>query len=164
MKILRGITAEVGKGLIAGLVGTVAITIASTIEKKVRKRPASSAPAAAADKVLHVRPRDEEGKSRLGNVVHYAYGTGWGLGRAALAAAFYAASGNRWRRRRSGRSLLEPVAFFGAVWGAALALLPALGLAKPFWRWGAKEVAIDAFHHGVYAAATDGAYRLLSRA
>jgi hypothetical protein len=163
MRVLRGIATEVGKGLIAGFVGTVAITVATTIEKKLRKRPASSAPADAADKVLHVQPRDEAGKSRLGNVVHYAYGTGWGLGRAVLAAAFYAASGRRWRRRH-GRSLLEPVAFFGAVWGAALAMLPALGLAKPFWRWGAKEVAIDAFHHGVYAAATDGAYRLLSRA
>jgi len=43
-------------------------------------------------------------------------------------------------------------------------MLPALGVAKPFWRWGAKEVAIDAFHHGVYAAATDGAYRLIAGA
>jgi hypothetical protein len=163
MKALRGIAAEVGKGLIAGFVGTVAITIASTIEKKLRKRPPSTAPAEAAGKVLHVQARDEAGKSRLGNVVHYAYGTGWGLGRAALAAAFYAASGRRWGRRPR-RSLLEPVAFFATVWGAALAMLPALGIAKPFWRWGAKEVAIDAFHHGVYAAATDGAYRLLSRA
>ena len=50
------------------------------------------------------------------------------------------------------------------VWGASLAMLPALGIAKPFWRWGAKEVAIDALHHTVYAAATDGAYRLLGRA
>jgi len=50
------------------------------------------------------------------------------------------------------------------VWGASLVMLPALGVAKPFWRWGAKAVAIDAFHHVVYAAATDGAYRLLERA
>jgi drug/metabolite transporter (DMT)-like permease len=163
MKALRGIATEVGKGLIAGFVGTVAITVASTIEKKLRKRPPSTAPADAAGKVLHVQPRDEGGKTRLANVVHYAYGTGWGLGRAALAAAFYAATGRHWLRRRR-RSPFEPLAFFGAVWGAALVMLPALGIAKPFWRWGAKEVAIDALHHGVYAAATDGAYRLLSQA
>ena len=33
-------------------------------------------------------------------------------------------------------------------------MLPALGVAPPFWQWGAKEVAIDTFHHLVYASAT----------
>jgi len=164
MKTLRGIATEVGKGLIAGFVGTLAITIASTIEKKVRKRPASSAPADVGSKVLGVQPKDQSGKARFGNMVHYAYGTGWGLGRAALAAAFLGRGRRRWMRRPRRASLLEPLAFFGAVWGAALAILPAFGVAKPFWRWGAKEVALDALHHGVYAAATDGTYRLLSHA
>jgi len=136
----------------------VAMTIASTIEMKLRRRPASSTPADAAGKVLGVQPRDEAGKRRFGTLVHYAYGTAWGLGRAALGAALCTSSR---RRRRS--ALVEPIAFFAAVWGAALAMLPALGVAKPFWRWGAKEVAIDALHHSVYAAATDGAYRLLGR-
>jgi hypothetical protein len=31
------------------------------------------------------------------------------------------------------------------------------------WEWGAKEVAIDAFHHVVYAGATSVAYTLLDR-
>jgi len=157
MKLLRGIATEVGKGLLAGFVGAVAMTVASTIEMKVRRRPPSSTPADAAGKVLGVQPRDEAGKRRFGTLVHYAYGTAWGLGRAALGAALCTRS----RRHRSG--LIEPIAYFAAVWGAGLAMLPALRVAKPFWRWGAKEVAIDAFHHGVYAAATDGAYRLLGR-
>src|SRR5919107_513268 len=38
-----------------------------------------------------------------------------------------------------------------------------LGVAPPFWEWGAKEVAIDAFHHLVYASATGVAYTLLDR-
>jgi hypothetical protein len=172
MKILRGIAAELGRGLVAGFVGTVAMTIASTIEKNLRKRPPSSAPADAAGKVLGVQPRDERGKQRFGNLVHYAYGTAWGLGRAALGAALLARSRShshshlRLQRRRGSivEPIVEPIAFFAAVWGVALALLPALGVAKPFWRWGAKEVAIDALHHGVYVAATDGAYRLLARA
>src|SRR5437762_10823976 len=157
MKMLRGVAMEVGKGLIAGFVGTMAITLASTIEKKIRKRPPSSAPADAGSKVLRVQPKDERGKARFGNLVHYLYGTGWGLGRAALAAAFVAGGGRRWLRRSRRPSFVEPFAFFAAVWGAALAILPAFGVAKPFWRWGAKEVAIDALHHGVYAAATDRA-------
>jgi hypothetical protein len=157
MKILRGIATELGRGLIAGFVGAVAMTIASTIEMKLRRRPPSSAPADAAGKVLGVQPRDEKGKQRFATVVHYAYGSGWGLARAALGAAFCTAG-----RRRA--SIVEPVAHFAVVWGTALAMLPALGISKPFWRWGAKEIAIDAFHHSVYAAATDGAYRLLGRA
>src|SRR5881394_1930739 len=113
MKLLRGFANEVGKGLVAGFVGTVALTIASTIEMKLRKRPASTAPADAAGKVLGVRPRDEQGKQRFANVVHFAYGSGWGLARAALRAAFRAGG----RRRRA--SIIEPLAYFGAVWGAA---------------------------------------------
>jgi hypothetical protein len=156
MKLLRAIAAEVGSGLLAGLAGTAAMTIASTIEMKLRRRPPSSAPSDAAGKVLHVQPRDDKGKQRFGTLVHYAYGTAWGLGRAAIGRALGLAAG---RRRRS---LVEVAVFFATVWGAQQVMLPALGVARPFWRWGAKEVAIDAFHHGVYAAATDGAYRLIA--
>ena len=42
-------------------------------------------------------------------------------------------------------------------------MLPALAVAPPFWRWGAKEVAIDAFHHLVYAGTTGVAYAALDR-
>jgi len=73
MKVLRVIAAELGRGLIAGFVGAVAMTIASTLEMKLRKRPPSSAPADAAGKVLGIQPRDEKGKRRFSNVVHYAY-------------------------------------------------------------------------------------------
>ena len=54
-------------------------------------------------------------------------------------------------------------AHLGAVWGTEQAMLPALGVAPPFWEWGAKEVAIDAIHHLVYAGATGAAYALLDR-
>jgi hypothetical protein len=49
------------------------------------------------------------------------------------------------------------------VWGTELVMLPALRVTPPAWRWGAKEIAIDAFHHGVYVIATDAAYRALGR-
>jgi uncharacterized membrane protein YagU involved in acid resistance len=52
-------------------------------------------------------------------------------------------------------------AHFGAVWGSEQVMLPTLGVAPPFWEWGAKEVAIDAFHHLVYAGSTSVAYALL---
>ena len=50
-----------------------------------------------------------------------------------------------------------------AIYGAAQVTLPALEIAPPSVFWGKQEVAIDAFHHAVYAAATGIAYELISR-
>ena len=49
-----------------------------------------------------------------------------------------------------------------AVYGAAQVSLPALDVAPPAIFWGKEEVAIDAFHHLVYATATGIAYELIS--
>jgi len=40
-------------------------------------------------------------------------------------------------------------------------MLPALDVAPPFWTWDATEVAIDVWHHVVYATATGIAYEAL---
>jgi hypothetical protein len=54
--------------------------------------------------------------------------------------------------------------FCGAVWGSELVMLPTLDIGvPPAWEWGAKEVAIDAFHHLLYPGATSVAYELLDR-
>jgi hypothetical protein len=50
-----------------------------------------------------------------------------------------------------------------AVWGQAVVMLPKLDVAPPITLWGKEEVAIDVFHHTVYATATGIAYELLSR-
>jgi hypothetical protein len=75
---LGSVAAAFGKGIFAGVAGTVAMTLSSTIEMKVRGRPASSTPALAATKVLGVEPVDEEAKARFSNLVHWGYGTAWG--------------------------------------------------------------------------------------
>lgn len=49
------------------------------------------------------------------------------------------------------------------MWGNELVLLPALEVAPPLGEWGSTELAIDAFHHGVYAIATSLAYGFLDR-
>jgi hypothetical protein len=147
---LGDVAAAVGKGLFAGVVGTVAMTASSTIEMKLRGRPASSAPAAAASKVLGVEPKGQSGEARFASIVHWGYGTSWGAVRGLIGAAGL-------------RGLRANATHLGAVWGAEQAMLPALGVAPPFWEWGAKEVASDAFHHLVYASATGAAYALLDR-
>jgi hypothetical protein len=149
-KAAMKIATEVGKGLLAGLAGTAAMTLSSTLEMKLRRRPSSTAPADAAGKVLGVQPRDEAGKKRFATAVHWAYGTAWGLARAAIGAAHV-------------KGPAAPLAHFGAVWGAELAMLPALSVAPPVTKWRPHEVAIDVIHHAVYVTATDLAYRALDR-
>ena len=147
---LGDVAADVGKGLFAGLFGTVAMTVSSTAEMKIRGRPASNAPAVAAGKVLGVEPKDEEGEARFSTLVHWGYGTGWGAVRGLVGSAGL-------------EGPAAAAAHFGAVWGAEQVMLPALNVAPPFWTWGAKEVGIDAFHHLVYATATSVAYSVLDR-
>ena len=74
------VASDFGKGIFAGFAGTAAMTLSSTLEMKVRGRPASSTPALAAAKVLGVEPVDEEAKERFSNLVHWGYGTAWGSG------------------------------------------------------------------------------------
>jgi hypothetical protein len=147
---LGDVAADVGKGLFAGVVGTAAMTVSSTLEMKMSGRPASNAPADAAGKVLGVEPKDEKGEARFATLVHWGYGTGWGTVRGLIGAAGL-------------KGLAATSAHLGAVWGAEQVMLPALDVAPPFWTWGAKEVGIDAFHHLVYATATSAAYAVLDR-
>jgi len=140
----------IGKGLVAGAVGTAAMTVSSTVEMKLRGREASSAPADAAAKVLGIDFDNDEDKSRFANVVHWSYGTGWGAVRGLLGALGLHGVG-------------ATSAHLAAVWGSELVTLPALDVAPPVTEWGAEEVAIDFFHHTVYAVATSLTYGLLSR-
>ena len=145
---LGDVAADVGKGLFAGVVGTAAMTVSSTLEMKIRDRPGSSAPAEAAGKVLGVEPKGEEEQARFSNMVHWSYGTSWGAVRGLIGAAGLEGPG-------------AAAAHLGVVWGTEQVMLPALGVAPPCWRGGVKEVAIDTLHPLVYAGATSVAYSFL---
>ncbi len=145
---LEDVAADVGKGLFAGIVGTAAMTVSSTLEMKIRDRPGSSAPVEAAGKVLGVEPKGEAEQARFSNMVHWGYGTSWGAVRGLIGAAGLEGPG-------------ATAAHLGVVWGTEQVILPALGVAPPFWRWGVKEVAIDTLHHLVYVGATSVAYSFL---
>ena len=149
MRGLTKLSSAVGDGLVAGFVGTAAMTVSSTIEAKLRGRAFSDAPARATAKVLGIKEfEDARAKARFSDLSHWAYGTGWGVARALL------------REFGLGPKAATP-AHFAAVWGSAAVMLPLLEVAPPFVFWGAEEVAIDLFHHGVYAAATGAAYEAL---
>jgi len=150
MKALDTIAGSIGKGLLAGFAGTAAMTVSSTLEAKLRGRAPSTAPARATAKVLGIKEfEDDVAKARFSDLSHWGYGTGWGVLRGLLDA--------------TGMSPKAATAAHGAaVWGSAQVTLPALEVAPPAIFWGAEEVAIDAFHHAVYAAATGIAYDLIS--
>jgi hypothetical protein len=137
------LVAALANGFAAGLAGTAAMTVSSTVEMKLRGRPASTVPARAAAKVLGVEPKDER---RFATLVHWVYGTAWGAARGVI--------GTLGCRGPEAAAL-----HFATVWGAELAVLPELDVGvPPAWRWGATEIAVDAFHHAVYATVTSAVY------
>jgi hypothetical protein len=139
----------VGKGLFAGVAGTAAMTLGSTIEMKLRGREASTVPSDAAGKVLGVQPRNARGKARFATVVHWTYGASWGAVRGLIAATGL-------------RGPAADVVHFAGVWTAALVMLPSLKVAPPVTEWPPEEIALDALHHVIYAAGTGVAYELMN--
>ena len=143
------IATAVGKGLVAGFVGTAAMTASSTIEARIRGRAPSSAPARATAKVHGIAEfEDDVAKARFNDLSHWGFGTSWGVLRGLLGA--------------TGMPAKTATALHGAaVYGNSQVMLPALEIAPPSVFWAKEEIAIDAFHHLVYAAATGLAYELI---
>jgi hypothetical protein len=138
---LGRIAANAGAGLFAGVAGTAAMTLSSTLEAKLRHRDPSTLPAQAAGKVLGVQPRNPAGRARFSNAVHWGYGVGWGVVRGLIGSVGLPDRG-------------ADVAHFFTIWGAEQTALPSLGLADVPWREDRAELAIDAFHLGVYTLVT----------
>jgi hypothetical protein len=145
-----GLSTTIGRGLISGAAGTVAMTAVQTVEMKAQGRDPSTTPAEAVEKVLDVEPQGERAEQRLANLTHWAYGTAWGVPRAVLESLGL-------------RGLWATALHFGMVWGTALMMLPGLDVAPPPRRWGKGELAKDALRHAVYAAAVGAVYGFLSR-
>ncbi len=134
--------------LAAGAGGTLAITASTTIEMRLRGRPASSAPADTVERILR-RRLDPRTRKAAGTAAHLAAGLVLGLPRAMLTRA----------------GIREPLAtalFLPVVWAPDVAIVPALGVADPPWRWGAAEIAISGLHHVAYALGAAVALAALS--
>jgi hypothetical protein len=150
MSTAEKVANSIGKGLVAGFAGTAAMTVSSTLEAKLRGRAPSSAPSRATAKVLGIKSfEDAVAQARFNDLSHWGYGTSWGVLRGLLDAAGVAPA-------------KATAAHGAAVWGSAQATLPALDVAPPVIFWPKAEIAIDAFHHTVYALATGLAYEMIS--
>lgn len=141
----------VGRGLAAGAIGTVALTLAEKAEMKLTGREPSDVPGQVGTKLSGRDPgAHPERVRRLGPAVHWGHGIGVGAVRAGL--------------DRAGLSpLAATVAFYPMVFGTDAALYRALGIAEAPWRWTRAELATDLFGKGVLAFATSGAYVLLAK-
>lgn len=154
MSVTREVSALaglIGKGLIAGFIGTIAITGSQMIEMKLTGRSHSDEPAEAADKVLGVEPKGEEGKERFSNAVHFGYGTVWGVVRGFI---------NACGIKGPAASVIHCL----AVSGAAMTMLPALKVSPPVRKWSAQQIAADSLHHAIYAAVVGLVYDALDKA
>lgn len=135
----------IGKGLIAGLAGTAAITISQMIEMKITKRKASSAPADAATKVLDVKAATLADKEKFSTEVHWAYGTSWGIARGLICLTGL-------------KGIAASIVHYAAIHASAIVMETKLGIAPPISEWEPKTIAIDAMHHSVYAIAAGLVY------
>lgn len=145
------------RGILSAVLGAVAMTLSSTTEMHLRGRPPSETPGEAGNKLLSlfgVAKRTGESLTLLSTWVHWVYSSLWGI-------VFWMLLDPR----MGGLDLwLAGLLFFALVWGTALLMLPVIGLAPPFWKWGGTEVALDAWHHLVYAAGTVAGWWLIGRA
>ena len=137
----------IGKGVLAGVAGTAAMTVSSTVEAKLRGREFSTAPAKAAAKVLGIETFDD-GAAYSPLLEPRPLGLRHRLGR---------------RPRRHARELgvrprLATPAHFARAVGLGALLAAEVDVAPPVTQWERQDVAIDVFHHLVYAAATGFAY------
>ncbi len=116
--VIGSIGATIGKGLIAGLAGTAAITISQMIEMKITGRKPSTAPADAASKALDIKPATKQDKQQFSQVVHWTYGTSWGIARALVTETGL-------------EGIPASLLHFITVWGTAMIIEPKLGVAPP---------------------------------
>jgi len=134
------LASAIGKGLVAGAAGTVAITASQLLAQRVLGQEESSAPADAVEKLIGVEPKDEGAKRRLGMLTHFVYGAGWGIPRALMelfGLRGWSATG----------------VHFGMVQGSGT-MLPALDIGPAPTEIPPKELGIEAVHHAVYAVTT----------
>ncbi|MGI8887809.1 MAG: hypothetical protein ACR2GB_02370 [Nocardioidaceae bacterium] len=132
---------SLGKGVVAGLAGTLAMTLSERLEMAINGREASNVPGQVGAHLLPGKDPDNSADvEQLSAAVHWAHG----LDVAGL------------------RGPAATAAHFALVWSGDAALYRALGIAPLPWQWPADELAADVLHKGVYAVTTAAVSEALS--
>lgn len=147
---MSSVKKSVGRGVAAGLAGTVAMTAFQRwIEMPLSGRGESYQPAALVEKAFGITV-GQPNRRRLNYAAHFAVGAAWG---AAHGAAAQAGIRGPW----------TAPAVFAMLWPSDVTSMALLGLGDPPWRWSGQDLAIDVADKGVLAVATGAAFEVLSR-
>lgn len=138
----------IGKGILAGIAGTAAITLSQMIEMKITKREPSEAPVKVASQVTDVKPVNKQAKEKVSQEIHWAYGTAWGVARGIIGLTGL-------------KGLPAAAVHFATIWGTALVMIPKYKAGPPVTEEEPQAIAIDALHHAVYSLAAGFAYDAL---
>lgn len=139
----------VGRGVVAGLAGTVAMTgFQRFVEMPLSGRAESYQPAELVEK-LTGRRLEEPRRRALNYLAHFGVGAAWGAAHGAAA-------------QLGVRGPKSVAVVFGTLWPADVASMHLLGLGEPLWQWSTKDLAIDVADKLVLAIATGTAFEALS--
>ena len=133
-------------GMVAGAVGTAAMTLTQRLEMSVSGRAPSTVPGqVGAHLVLGADPASPGDVARLNGPVHWGHGVAMGAFRGLLDVAGL-------------HGPAATAAHFALVWGGDAALYRTLGIADVPWRWSGDELRADLLGKGVYTAVTGAVY------
>ncbi len=133
--------ATIGRGVLAGLAGTVVMTaFQKLVEMPITGRDESFAPANFAAKILPIQPKNGQERQRLNWATHFALGAMWG-----------SAFGIAGRAGLHGQKAVAAV--FATVYTGDVLLNTALGLYQPS-SWSTRDLVVDVVDKLVQAEAT----------
>jgi hypothetical protein len=133
-------SAEV-RGLVAGLVGVVAMTIAEKLEQRLTHRPNSFVPGHTLERLLRLSSKSDEERLWMNWAMHWGQGVLLGAVRGLMAE----------------RGLRGPIGTFLFMNLRLLndqTLENAAGVGAPPWTWPRDEQVIDLLHKAIYAFVT----------
>ncbi len=147
---------DVGGGAVAGAAGMLAVALARVaaggeraLSRGLFQPPPPAQLAGGVWRTVTGRRAARRHSMLLNVAMHALYGPGAGIA--------YATG------RRRLRGSVATIVLFAGLWGGRLAVLPGLGLRKPFWRYSARENAIDAGYHAAYVLGVAACYAALRR-
>lgn len=158
---------DLGRGFVAGIAGTAAITTASTADQLVteaihagkEKRKANldwvnaivspwSFSAGVVSKIFGITPIDPQHERRLSVMAHWEYGSSWGLSLAAM-------------RALGLRGAPAMGMLLAGQLTAELAVMPSFKLFSPPTQWGRRAIVSSVYQHAIYAIAAVSAFEWL---
>ncbi|MEX2210351.1 MAG: DUF1440 domain-containing protein [Gaiellaceae bacterium] len=149
----------VAAGLLAGLAGTAAMTayqelLSSGDSEKEKSWEDAPAPAQVARRLLKGVFRQDISVEKiplLTNVVHWTYGTAWGVVYGLVQGTVRA------------NPVLHGLLFGSGVWAMSYVQLVPMGLYEPPWEYPAKTIAKDVSYHLVYGLGVATAYETVDQ-